>query len=613
MTYFENLHPICILLYFAAVIGLTLTCFHPVMLLVSLLGALAFLIRLKGGCGAVRHLSFVIPMSLLVAIANPLINHRGVTLLGLFLNQWITLEAIAYGITAGLSLAALILWFGCYSEVMTSEKFLYLFGKIAPASALLISMALQLVPKLNRQLTEIRESQEMLRPERKNLSGKLGTALRHTSTLVGWSLEGAVEQTDSMKARGYGLRRRTTFHLFHFDSRDLRFFCGVMILFGVCVIARAFGHGTMEFYPADGCSDHRAERNPALHSVWHAGIFTGDSGRKGGACMALLRFDKVSFAYPDAKTRALDQVSFSMEEGEYLVVCGESGCGKTTLLRQAKPELTPAGARDGSVYYMDQPLAEVPDQVSAMEIGYVQQNPDNQIVTDYVWHELAFGLENMALPTSTTQRKVSEMASFFGMEEWFRKKTSELSGGQKQMLNMASIMAMNPKLLILDEPTSMLDPLAARNLLDTIARINRELGVAVLLCEHRLEDVFQRADRVLLMKQGSILADDTPENLTFALQRDPTASRIYLGLPGAARIFGELQKEGICPADRKLPLSIRDARRILKELDLPFEKMKAETEKRERNRQEAVKKSRFWKERNSGSAMKQKEKMFCGD
>ena len=277
---------------------------------------------------------------------------------------------------------------------------------------------------------------------------------------------------------------------------------------------------------------------------------------------------------------ALKGVSIAFRESELVSILGQSGCGKTTLLRQAKPELTPAGARDGSVYYMDQPLAEVPDQVSAMEIGYVQQNPDNQIVTDYVWHELAFGLENMALPTSTIQRKVSEMASFFGMEEWFRKKTSELSGGQKQMLNLASIMAMNPKLLILDEPTSMLDPLAARNLLDTIARINRELGVAVLLCEHRLEDVFQRADRVLLMKQGSILADDTPENLTFALQRDPTASRIYLGLPGAARIFGELQKEGICPADRKLPLSIRDARRILKELDLPFEKMKAETEKR---------------------------------
>lgn len=300
--------------------------------------------------------------------------------------------------------------------------------------------------------------------------------------------------------------------------------------------------------------------------------------------MALLRFDKVSFAYPDAARRALDEVSFTMEEGEYIVVCGESGCGKTTLLRQAKPELTPAGARGGTVYYRGQPLDEVPELTSAMEIGYVQQNPENQIVTDYVWHELAFGLENMALPTRMIQRKVSEMASFFGMEEWFRKKTSELSGGQKQMLNLASIMAMNPKLLILDEPTSMLDPLAARNLLDTVARINRELGVAVLLCEHRLEDVFQRADRVLLMKQGSILADDTPENLTFALQKDPTASRIYLGLPRAARIFGELQKEGICPADKKLPLSIRDARRILRELELPFENEGAGAEKKETSR-----------------------------
>ena len=296
--------------------------------------------------------------------------------------------------------------------------------------------------------------------------------------------------------------------------------------------------------------------------------------------MALLRFDKVSFAYPDAGKRALDQVSFSMEEGEYIVVCGESGCGKTTLLRQAKPEITPAGAGDGTVYYREQPLSEVPELTSAMEIGYVQQNPDNQIVTDYVWHELAFGLENMALPTSVIQRKVSEMASFFGMEEWFRKKTSELSGGQKQMLNLASIMAMNPKLLILDEPTSMLDPLAARNLLDTVARINRELGVAVLLCEHRLEDVFQRADRVLLMKQGTVLTDDTPENLTFTLQKDPTASRIYLGLPGAARIFGELQQKGVCPVNKKLPLSIRDARHVLKELDLPFEEVKAEPGKR---------------------------------
>ena len=248
MSSFEELHPACLFSYFVAVMVLFFLCHHPLAMVLACACALFFLYNIEGR-RAFSWCKWMLPVVLFIAVVNPLLNHRGVTRLFKLGNQWITLEAIAYGITAGLSLAALILWFGCYSEVMTSEKFLYLFGKIAPASALLISMALQLVPKLNRQLTEIRESQEMLRPERKNLSGKLGTALRHTSTLVGWSLEGAVEQTDSMKARGYGLKRRTTFHLFHFDSRDLRFFCGVMILFGVCVIARAFGHGTMEFYP----------------------------------------------------------------------------------------------------------------------------------------------------------------------------------------------------------------------------------------------------------------------------------------------------------------------------------------------------------------------------
>ena len=160
--------------------------------------------------------------------------------------------------------------------------------------------------------------------------------------------------------------------------------------------------------------------------------------------MAFLQFESVSFAYPDAEKRALDRISFTMDEGEYLVLCGESGCGKTTLLRMAKPEMTPAGAKEGQIYYKGTVLNELDQEISAWKIGFVQQNPDNQIVTDYVWHELAFGLENMALPTETIQRRVSEMASFFGMETWFRKKTCELSGGQKQMLNLASVIAMGP-------------------------------------------------------------------------------------------------------------------------------------------------------------------------
>ena len=276
--------------------------------------------------------------------------------------------------------------------------------------------------------------------------------------------------------------------------------------------------------------------------------------------MALLRFDKVSFAYPDAGKRALDQVSFSMEEGEYIVVCGESGCGKTTLLRQAKPEITPAGAGDGTVYYREQPLSEVPELTSAMEIGYVQQNPDNQIVTDFVWHELAFGLENMALSVPVIRRRVAEMAAFFGMEPWFRAKTTELSGGQKQLMNLASALAMGPKLLILDEPTSMLDPLAARNLLATVQRINRELGVAILLTEHRLDEVFPAADRVVTMDRGRILSDGAPAEIARQLSGSAEKSRIYFGLPAAVRIFSELEQT------EDLPLTVRDGRRRLEQL-----------------------------------------------
>ena len=293
---------------------------------------------------------------------------------------------------------------------------------------------------------------------------------------------------------------------------------------------------------------------------------------EGRKSMELLRFEGVGFTYPEAEQKALDELTFSMGEGEFLVVCGASGCGKTTLLRMAKPQMQPAGKFAGNIYYKNKPLQEFDEQISAFRIGYVQQNPDNQIVTDTVWHELAFGLENAALPVQTIRRRVSEMASFFGMETLFHRKTCELSGGQKQMLNLASVMVMNPELLLLDEPTSMLDPLAASNLLQMVHKINRELGVAVLLCEHRLEEVFLMADRVLLMENGKKKALKTPqklaEMLSFSMEEenDEHISRIYEGLPAAVRIFKELKKRGIYDSGKPLPLTIRDGRRALAEV-----------------------------------------------
>ncbi len=268
--------------------------------------------------------------------------------------------------------------------------------------------------------------------------------------------------------------------------------------------------------------------------------------------MESYKIEGLSFKYPERENKALDNINLTVNKGEFVTVCGKSGCGKTTLLRLLKPTLSPYGELNGNIFFNKKPLSELNSRQQASEIGFVMQNPDNQIVTDKVWHELSFGLESLGYDTQDIRARVSEMASFFGIQTWFYKKVTELSGGQKQLLNLASIMVMQPSVLILDEPTSQLDPIAAQEFLKTLEKINRELGTTVILTEHRLEDAFAVSDRIIVMDNGKIIADSTPKKVGEILKSQN--HDMYFALPTPIKVYGAVKNELECP------VTVRDGR-----------------------------------------------------
>ena len=268
--------------------------------------------------------------------------------------------------------------------------------------------------------------------------------------------------------------------------------------------------------------------------------------------MAHFEIKDLSFSYPAAKRQTLSGVNLAIEKGEYIALCGASGSGKTTLLRHLKSILMPHGARSGEVLLGGVPLEQIDKAQQASKIGFVMQNPDDQIVTDKVWHELAFGLESIGADPKQMRLRVAEMACYFGIQSWFHKDVATLSGGQKQLLNLASIMAMQPEVLILDEPTSQLDPIAASDFLNTVRKINLELGTTVIITEHRLEDIYHAADRVVVMEAGKILTCDTPRAVGAQLKEKN--SPMFAALPTPVRVFYGVDGSGNCP------LTVREGR-----------------------------------------------------
>jgi len=253
----------------------------------------------------------------------------------------------------------------------------------------------------------------------------------------------------------------------------------------------------------------------------------------------------LSFSYPGQTGRALSGVTLTVGAGEFVVLCGASGGGKTTLLRLLKPSVAPHGAREGEILFFGAPVDALDRRRESAELGLVRQSPDDQLVTDKVWHELAFGLESLGCDTGTIRRRVAETASFFGLGPLFRRKTAELSGGQKQLVNLAAVMTLRPRVLLLDEPTAQLDPLAVGEFLRTLARLSRELGVTVLLSEQRLEEALPLADRALVLERGRLIFDGPPRAAAATLRAAGSAMR--LALPASARLWAAVGEEGVCP------------------------------------------------------------------
>jgi energy-coupling factor transporter ATP-binding protein EcfA2 len=279
--------------------------------------------------------------------------------------------------------------------------------------------------------------------------------------------------------------------------------------------------------------------------------------------MEVIQVNQLTFSYPEAKGAALDEVSFNVKQGEFVVLCGASGCGKTTLLRHLKKETLPVGKRSGSVMYNGALLEELPAIEAAEQIGMVFQHPENQIVMDQVWHELAFSMENVGYEQAVMRKRLAEISHFFGLEELLYKSVHEISGGQKQLINLASVLLLQPKLLLLDEPTSQLDPVAARDFLQLLYRLNQEMSMTVIISEHRLEDVIPLADRIVMLEGGRVKYNAAPKELSQSIGANEAVSNDMSYLPSVTKLFLSAHAAGKPFSAHEIPLTVREGKQWL--------------------------------------------------
>ena len=228
------------------------------------------------------------------------------------------------------------------------------------------------------------------------------------------------------------------------------------------------------------------------------------SGVACGSDMPAIEVRGLSFAYPGAAAPVLEGLDWSVPQGAFALLVGGAGSGKSTLLSLLKPEIAPAGERAGELRVLGEDVADMDVRASAERVGYVFQDPENQIVCETVWHEMAFGLENLGVSRDEMRRRVAETSYFFGLEDWLHRDTDTLSGGRKQLLSLAAVLALRPRVLLLDEPTSQLDPVAEKTFLHALFRVNRELGCTVVVATHQPRPMLEYASCAYRIEGGRV-------------------------------------------------------------------------------------------------------------
>ncbi len=271
---------------------------------------------------------------------------------------------------------------------------------------------------------------------------------------------------------------------------------------------------------------------------------TSTGGRLRGT-EAIASVDHLSFRYPDSERPAIRDVSLEIGESEVVLLAGPSGCGKSTFLRCVNgliPHMYP-GDYKGCVTVGGLKVAATPMSTLAQNVGLLFQNPENQIFMFSVERDIAFGLQNLSVPRDEMRSRVDETMRLLGVSDLAHRAPHELSDGQKQRAALAGVIAMRPKLIILDEPTSLLDPKTALEVVSLISKLNRELGITFIVVEHRLELLIPIADRLVVMDGGSKVMDGPPQEVL----ADERAEGYGVGVPPIARLFNALSKDGIRP------------------------------------------------------------------